>query len=117
MGDIPIDLTSDLYRNLFAALKLFGDPLQPLEIEASERVLLVISAKVKLLSDYQWESVNARIRGVLFDKFGFESRELGQDVTQSEVLSAIQPMPGVDYVDLDLLDSVDEKTLQSPTSE
>lgn len=112
VGDIPIDVTSDLYRNLVEALKRFGDPFQPLQVETSERVLLVVSAKVKLLPDYLWESVNAAIRAALFDTFGFESRDLGQDVTQSEVLSVIQSVPGVDYVDLDLLDSVDEKTLE-----
>jgi len=115
VGDIPIDLTSDLYRNLVAALKRFGDPLQPLDVETSERVLVVISAKVKLLPDYVWESVNAKIRAVLFDNFGFESRDIGQDVTQSEVLSLIQSVPGVDYVDLDLLDSVSEAKLEDPT--
>jgi hypothetical protein len=115
VGDIPIDLTSDLYRNLVAALKRFGDPLQPLDVGTSERVLVVISAKVKLLPDYVWESVNAKIRAVLFDNFGFESRDIGQDVTQSEVLSVIQSVPGVDYVDLDLLDSVSEAKLEDPT--
>ncbi|MEK6300579.1 MAG: putative baseplate assembly protein [Acidobacteriota bacterium] len=113
-GDIPIDLTSDLYRNLVAALKRFGDPLQPLQVEASERVLLVVSAQVKLLPDYLWVSVNAKIRAALFDKFGFESRDLGQDVPQSEVLSVIQSVPGVDYIDLDLLDSVNEAKLADP---
>src|SRR5262249_14845465 len=38
-GNIPIDLTSDLYRNLVAALKRFGDQVQPLEVEVFERVL------------------------------------------------------------------------------
>ncbi|MEK6321056.1 MAG: putative baseplate assembly protein [Acidobacteriota bacterium] len=114
VGDIPIDLTSDLYRNLVAALKRFGDPLQPLQVEASERVLLVVSAQVKLLPDYLWVSVNAKIRAALFDKFGFESRDLGQDVPQSEVLSVIQSVPGVDYIDLDLLDSVNEAKLADP---
>jgi hypothetical protein len=114
VGDIPIDVTSDLYLNLIDALKRFGDPLQPLQVETSERVLLVVSAQVKLLPDYLWESVNAKIRAVLFDKFGFESRDLGQDVTQSEVLSVIQSVPGVDYVDLDLLDSVNEAKLEDP---
>jgi hypothetical protein len=115
VGDIPIDVTSDLYRNLVTALKRFGDPTQPLQVETSERVLLVISAKVKLLPDYLWERVNAKIRALLFERFGFENRDLGQDVTQSEVLSAIQSAPGVDYVDLDLLDSVSEATLEDPS--
>jgi hypothetical protein len=113
-GNIPIDITSDLYRNLLEALKRFGDPFQPLEVEVFERVLLVISAKVNLHPDYLWESVKPKIRAALLDRFGFESRELGQDVTASEVLSVIQAIPGVNYIDLDLLDSVDEEKLKDP---
>jgi hypothetical protein len=113
-GNIPIDLTSDLYRNLVEALKRFGDPFQPFEVEVFERVLLVISAKVNLHPDYLWESVKPKIRAALLDRFGFDRRELGQDVTASEVLSVIQAIPGVNYIDLDLLDSVDEEKLNDP---
>ena len=111
-GNIPIDITSDLYRNLVAALGRFGDPLQPLQVESFERVLLIVSAKVSLHPDYLWEVVKEKIRATLWDKLGFDSRELGQGVTQSEVLSLIQAVPGVTYVDLEILDSVSEATLK-----
>jgi predicted phage baseplate assembly protein len=113
-GNIPIDVTSDLYRNLLAALGRFGDPLQPLQVESFERVLLIVSAKISLLSDYLWESVKEKMRATLWEKLGFESRELGQDVTLSEVLSLMQSVPGVNYVDFELLDSVSEKQLKDP---
>ncbi len=113
-GDIPIDPTSELYLNLVAALKRFGDPLQPLQVEVFERVLLVVSAKVGLHPDYLWENVKSKISTAMFDEFGFENRELGQDVPQSEVLRVIQSVPGVNYVDLDLLDSVNEEKLTDP---
>ncbi|MFZ0063180.1 MAG: putative baseplate assembly protein [Pyrinomonadaceae bacterium] len=111
-GNIPIDITSDLYRNLVAALGRFGDPLQPLQVESFERVLLIVSAKVSLHPDYLWEVVKEKIRATLWDKLGFDSRELGQGVTQSEVLSLIQAVPGVTYVDLEILDSVSEAKLK-----
>jgi predicted phage baseplate assembly protein len=113
-GDIPIDPTSELYLNLVAALKRFGDPLQPLQVEVFERVLLVVSAKVGLHPDYLWESVQAKIFSAMFDEFGFENRELGQDVPQAEVLRVIQSVPGVNYGDLDLMDSVNEEKLKDP---
>jgi baseplate J-like protein len=113
-GNIPIDVTSDLYRNLVASLGRFGDPLQPLEVESFERVLLVISAKVSVLPEYLWEKVKANLRATLWEKLGFENRELGQGVTMSEVISLMQAVPGIDYVDLDLLDSVSEETLKDP---
>jgi len=113
-GDILIDQTSDLYRNLVAALKRFGDPFQSLRVDVFERALLVISAKVSLHPDYLWEIVKPRIRAALLEKFGFEARDLGQDVAQSEVISAIQAVPGVMYVDLEKLDSIDEEKLADP---
>ena len=113
-GNIPIDVTSDLYRNLVAALGRFGDPLQPLEVDSFERVLLIISAKVSLHPDYLWESVKEKMRVTLCDHFGFDSRELGQGVTLSEVLSLMQAVPGVNYVDFELLDSVTEAKLNNP---
>ncbi|WP_292803858.1 hypothetical protein [Nostoc sp. NMS7] len=54
------------------------------------------------------------IRTALFDKFSFERQELGQDVVLSEVISTIQQVPGVDYVDVDILDSVSETEAQNP---
>lgn len=110
-GNIQIDVTSDLYRNLLAALARFGDPLQPTQVESFERVLLVVSAKVNVLPEYLWEKVKDNIRALLFDRLGFENRELGQSVTLSEVLSLMQSVPGVNYVDCDILDSVSEATL------
>ncbi len=113
-GNIQIDVTSDLYRNLLAALARFGDPLQPLQVESFERVLLVISAKVNVLPEYLWEKVKEQMRTLLFERLGFENRELGQSVTLSEVLSLMQSVPGVNYVDFDILDSVSEETLADP---
>jgi predicted phage baseplate assembly protein len=113
-GDVLIDKTSDLYRNLLLALKRFGDPSLPLAVDVFERLLLVISAKLKIHPDYLLESVKPKIKEALLEKLGFESRELGQDVTQSEVLSVIQSVPGVIYVDLEKLDAVDEAKLSDP---
>jgi hypothetical protein len=114
VGNIPIDVTSDLYRNLVAALGRFGDPLQPLEVESFERVLLIVSAKVSLHPDYLWESVKEKMRASLWDQLDFDSRELGEGVTLSEVLSLMQAVAGVNYVDFELLDSVTEAKLNNP---
>jgi hypothetical protein len=107
--DIPIDKTSDLYRNLVKALRQLGDPHQPIQVEIRELMLIVISTNVRLLPDYLWEAVEPKIRAKLLDTFSFERRELGQDVTFSEVVSTIQATPGVAYVDVDLLRGIPEK--------
>lgn len=114
--DIPIDTGSDLYRNLRRALIDLGDPFQPVQLATRDLLLLVISAGVRIDSDYRWESIVTELRGKLLDTFGFERRELSQDVTASEVLSAIQSVRGVVYVDLDAFGAV-PSTITDPKAE
>lgn len=107
--DIPIDPTSDLFMNLYRTLHALGDPFQPVQLAVRELVLLVISAKVRIDPDYLWEDVAARLRAALLAAFGFESRELGQNVYLSEVYAVMQAVRGVEYVDVDSFGGVPEK--------
>jgi hypothetical protein len=111
--DIPIDRNSDLYLNLRRALRQFGEPYQPIRAELRALSLLVVSAQIRILADYAWEFVEPKIRAAMLESFNFERRELGQDVTYSEVVSIIQSVEGVAYVDLDILDMVDEERLKN----
>ena len=88
--DIPIDETSDLYRNLLLALRKFGDPDLPVQLQVRELIVLVLSANVRMAADYQWEPVATNVRATLLDAFGFQKRALGQPALLSEVISAIQ---------------------------
>jgi len=106
--NIPIDTDSDLYQNLVQALFQFGDPHQPLRVDIADVKFIVVSAKVRLLPDYALEFVEPSIRATLLDAFSFDRRELGQPVFESEVLSIIQGIAGVDYVELDILGAVDQ---------
>jgi len=108
-ADAPIDDSSDLLRNLRLALTDFGDPALPVRVAVRELLLLVISAGVHLLPDYVWEKVAPQIRTKVLDTFGFEARELGQDVFLSEVIAAMQSIRGVAYVDVDALGGIAER--------
>jgi len=66
---------------------------------------------VRLLPDYLWTAVEPQLRTALLATFGFARRDLGQDVWDSEVVSTIQAVPGVDYVDLEALDAVSKDRL------
>ena len=102
-ADGPIAPDSDLFLNLHRSLQESGDPYQPLEVATRRLILLLIIGGVRVLPDYAWELVQPNIRARLLDRFGFEARDLGQTVYPSEVVTAIQTVPGVDYVDLDTL--------------
>ncbi len=51
------------------------------------------------------------LRAALLDAFSFERRNLGQPVYSSEVLSVMQQVAGVVYVDLDILDAINQQQL------
>ncbi len=114
VDDAPIDQGSDLQRNLLLALHRFGNPNLPLQVAVREVVLIVLSARVRVLTDYRWDTVEPKARTALLDIFGFERRELGQDVLLSEAISTIQAVEGVDYVDVDLLDGISETDARDP---
>jgi hypothetical protein len=115
-NDIPIDPNSDLHKNLGRALRDLGDPHLPIEVELREMLSLVIKANVRVLPDYAWEFVEPKIRAALLDTFSFDRRELALDVTKSEVISTIQAVRGVSYVDLDCLTTVSEKMIEDELS-
>ncbi|MEI6514212.1 MAG: baseplate J/gp47 family protein, partial [bacterium] len=110
--DIPIDKNSDLYRNLRQTLLDFGDPYQTLQLEIRELMLIIIEARLRILPDYQWEPVVTQVRTALLDFFSFERRELGQDVLLSEMLSVMQGVRGVAYVDVDAFGGIPEKAVK-----
>jgi predicted phage baseplate assembly protein len=111
LDNIPIDPTSDLYQNLFLALRTFGNPSEPLQVDVCETKLLVLSLRVRILPDYRLETVSPAIRAALLNAFSFEQRDLGQPVYESEVFNVAQQVPGVAFVDLDILDAVDQPKL------
>jgi hypothetical protein len=90
------------------AMRRFGDPMQAFEIDVRELLLLMISAGVHLTGEIPWSTVAEQIRRKLKATFGFESRELGQDVYTSEIEAVIEQVPGVAYVDVDFLDALSE---------
>ncbi len=111
--DMPIDSSSDLFRNLLLALRGSGDPHLPIILQTRFLFLLFIGADVRILKEYQWEPVVKMVRAKLLDTFSFERRELGQDLVLSEVIAAVQAVPGVDYVDVNFLGYVPEKSYTS----
>jgi hypothetical protein len=107
-----IDVGSDLYLNLLDALRRLGDPNISIEVAPRQLKLLVIVADVRVLPDYRWESVEPALRAALLETFSFDRRALGQSVYLSEVISTMQQVSGVDYVDVNVFQSVDENDVE-----
>ncbi len=109
--DIPIETTSDLYRNLYDALHRFGDPYLPVNLAVRDRLALVVSARVRIDPDYQWDALEPKIRAAMLDAFGFSRLELGEDLLLSDAIKMIQGLRGVIYVDVDIFDAISEAAL------
>jgi predicted phage baseplate assembly protein len=106
--DLAIEPSSDLFRNLRLALQRFGDPAQPVRVAVRELALLVVAASVRVETDRRWELVEPHVRAALLDRFGYDRRDLGQDVVLGEVISAVQAVPGVAWATVDALATVPE---------
>ncbi len=106
--DIPIDMNSDLARNLLAAFEDYGDPSLPVQIAPRKLKVLVMSAAVQLLPDYAWEAVEPAIRTALLNHFSFAARALGQAAFLSEAVAVAQHVKGVSWIDFSVFDSVAE---------
>lgn len=111
--DIPIDPTSDLHRNLLEALRRYGDPYLPVQVVTRELLALVVGAAVKIDPDFLWDKVRPQLEAALLDRFGFAHRDLAQDAYAAEAMAAMQAVPGVDYVDLNLFAAVPETATTS----
>ncbi|HEY2007744.1 MAG TPA: putative baseplate assembly protein [Rhizomicrobium sp.] len=106
--DIPIDTSSDLFRNLLTSLETYGDPSLPVALAVRKLKLLVMSADVLLEPDYDWEDVAPVIRSALLDQFAFGARALGQSAFLSEAVRVAQDVEGVSYVNFRVFDQVAE---------
>jgi hypothetical protein len=113
VDDAPLDEPSELIANLRQALRDFGDPYQPFVVAVRELRALVVAARVRIDPDYLWEKVEAAVRTAMLGALGFERRELGQDVTSSEVIAAMARVSGVIGVDLDVLAGFSEADVRA----
>jgi predicted phage baseplate assembly protein len=92
------DLSKDP-SSLYAALLRYGDPSLEVELGVRAERLVIIKANVAV-DAAQWSDVEPAIRSAVLSRFGFSQRALGQSMYVSEVIAAIQGVPGVAYVDL-----------------
>jgi len=79
-------------------------------VQLREAVLLVLSAKVKIDPDRQWEVVAPQLRHRALDLLGFGRRMLGEAALLGPVIAALQAVPGVAWIDVDAFGGVPERT-------
>ena len=104
----PLDRNGRLLRNLEVAFRQIGSPRVPVYVHPHRPLLLFISAVVQIDSRYEWEVIEPIIRTQMYRRFGFRQRDLAEDVLRADILSTIQSVEGVIYVDLNKFDGIED---------
>ncbi len=107
-----IDKNSSLYKSLVQAVKDAGHSNNTVYIENYHRVLFSVNAAIKVDSTYLFENVKNKVVQLLKDRFSFDARDFGQDVTPAEIIATIQQVEGVVFTRLLLLKEIDPFTQQ-----
>jgi hypothetical protein len=103
-GPDGADLDEDgmVVTQLKEALRAYGDPYAFFTVKNFRKVLFQIQGTVTVDADHVLDSVMAAVKEALRERYSFNAREFGQPVALSEVIAAIQAVPGVVAVDLDM---------------
>lgn len=98
-----ISQTSELYKNLVAAINSSRHVDQRVVTDSYKPLLFDAAAKILIDPAYLFENVKAAVEAALAGSFSFASRSFGQSVAASEVIAVMQQVKGVVAVDLDKL--------------
>ena len=102
-----LDENGETFKNLVTAMHNAGDPYVPLRVKSYAAAEFMLAAVVTRHPDYLADKVEADVRAALLRYFAFDARAFGQPVALSEVMAAIQAVPGVVAVDIDALHRLD----------
>ena len=95
-GGEVLDPNGETIGNLAAALRSSGNPYVPVTVLPHQPQTFAVAGLVSVdTTTYDTGLVLAAVRASLGAAFGFDARALGQGVAQSEVIAAIQSLPGV----------------------
>jgi hypothetical protein len=93
--------TDPVITSLAAAIQLSGDPRVPLQVASYVPVLFTFAAGVVVNQpSYAPVQVLAQVWQAVAGAFGFDQRQLGQNIAASEIIQVIQQVPGVTAVQL-----------------
>jgi hypothetical protein len=97
----PLTSDSILFQNLVQAIKDLKDPMIKFSISSFDKLTFDLDASILVAKEREPEKVFVDIKNSLIEKFSFSSRHFGQSVGESEIMSVIQQVKGVEAVDID----------------
>ena len=95
--------TSQEFTNLVAALNTYGDPFVSVVVKPYRPAFFQVEGTLGIDPAFLPDLVAEAVKAALQDRFSFVRRQFGQPVTQVEVISTMQNVPGVISVNLSFL--------------
>jgi predicted phage baseplate assembly protein len=99
-GDTQIPSGTPTHDNLLAALRDAGAPGVLVRLQPYTAVPFTVAGRVTAAPDRDLPTLRAALRAALLARFGFDAREFARPLYPSELVAAIQAVPGVVAVDL-----------------
>jgi uncharacterized phage protein gp47/JayE len=96
-------ITKALHTDLEKAIDSIKDPVAQFTLRSFISRKFDLGAKVKISIGMDFESIKQNVEKALNKAFSFNTRDFGQGVTRSEVISTIQEVEGIEGVDLEYL--------------
>ena len=91
------------FENITRSIVRFKDPQITFMLDSFNPKTFSLTAKIKISDDMLPDKVLQSVRNLILDTFSFEKRQFGQPVTLGEVVTLIQNIKGVTFVDMDEL--------------
>lgn len=97
----PVEPGSTLFSDLSGSIDKVRDPVQELWIKTYKPVFFDVEVFLKIDQAYKSDLVKESVKKTLKDAFSFDRRSFGQGVTEAEIVSVIQAVPGIIATKLD----------------
>ena len=91
----PLAKDSTLITDLGAALTAAGDVTMPIEVNPAQISLIVLLAKIGHDPDLSWDTVEPAVRAELTDAYGYDHRDIDEDIIISDLIAVIHRVDGV----------------------
>jgi hypothetical protein len=102
-GQLGGTFSPDELQRLYSGLTRQRDPNHPLVLANFSRVPIVIQATITVDADFVQADVQKAARAALLAAFAFDAVVFAMPVHLSEVYRILQDVPGVSFVDIDVL--------------
>lgn len=97
----PVEPDSTLFSDLSGSIDRVRDPVQEVWIKTYKPVFFDVEVFLRIDPAYKLDLVQESVKKSLIDAFSFDKRSFGQSVTEAEIVSVIQAVPGIIAAKLD----------------